>query len=248
MLHNPQPRTCMVASATVLMFFLLISTMSKVLASGWVDGNPPTYNGVPVKGQCVAFVDNYADQVLGCHIPPVGLYDADLFAHWIWDDSRLQPANTDRIANDGTNYPQPQDIVVWSKNLPGSGGAGHIAIVDVSNSKSDIIVVDSNWSEDEKGQRHQISSTLGYVLGWFRKKGTTGGSVDPANPYVDGSYGGTQIGTAANPFKTVAQAISAASTTQATIHIKPGTYGEKVSTSKHILFVTWGSGTVKIGG
>jgi hypothetical protein len=75
-----------------------------------------------------------------------------------------------------------------------------------------------------------------------------GGSVDPANPYVDGSYSGTQIGTAANPFKTVMQAVNAASATQATIHIKPGTYGEKVSTSKHIHFVTWGSGTVRIGG
>ena len=76
----------------------------------------------------------------------------------------------------------------------------------------------------------------------------SGGSVDPANPYVDGSYGGTQVGTAANPFKTVAQAISVASTTQATVHIKPGTYSEKVSTSKHIHFVTWGNGTVRIGG
>ena len=74
------------------------------------------------------------------------------------------------------------------------------------------------------------------------------GGVDPANPYVDGGYGGTQIGTAANPFKTVLQAVNAASATLATIHIAPGTYGERIGTSKHILFVTWGSGTVRIGG
>lgn len=33
-----------------------------------------------------------------------------------------------------------------------------------------------------------------------------------------------------------------------TVHIKPGTYGEKIGTSKHIHFVTNGSGTVRIGG
>ncbi len=236
--------------------------MRAVLASGWVDGNPPTYNGVPVQGQCVVFVYNYAIQVLGCPFPgidqyhpyyapyaadPSHNYNSD-GAHWIWDDARLQPHNTDRISNDGSsNFPQSQDIIVWSSNI--GDGYGHIAIVDVANSRSDIWVVDANFSttNDELGRRHRISINSN-ILGWFRKKGISGGSVDPANPYVDGSYSGNQIGTAANPFKTVAQAIIAASATQATIHVKPGTYGEKVSTSKHIHFVTWGSGTVRIGG
>jgi len=261
MLRNSQPRTCVTASAA-LTLFLLFSTMRAVMASGWVDGNPPTYNGVPVHGQCVEFVDAYADAVLHCHIDgidqyhpyydpyatdPSHNYNSD-GAHWIWDDARLQPHNTDRIANDGSsNFPQSQDIIVWSSNI--GGGYGHIAIVDVANSRGDVWVVDANWSlnNDKLGRRHQISINPN-ILGWFRKKGTSGGSVDPANPYVDGSYSGTQIGTAANPFRTVMQAVNAASATQATIHIKPGTYSEKVSTSKHILFVTWGSGTVRIGG
>lgn len=73
------------------------------------------------------------------------------------------------------------------------------------------------------------------------------GSIDPANPYVDGSYTGSEIGIEASPFTTVAKAVNAANATQATIHIKPGVYHEKISTSKHIHFVVNGNGTVRIG-
>ena len=60
----------------------------------------------------------------------------------------------------------------------------------------------------------------------------------------DGSNG--SIG---SPFRTIKHAIDAASGTQpVTIHIAPGSYGEKIGTSKHIHFVTNGSGTVRIGG
>lgn len=76
-----------------------------------------------------------------------------------------------------------------------------------------------------------------------------GGGFDPTNPYVDASYSGTQTGTANQPFKTVAQAVNAASTTQAvTIHIKPGVYHESMTIHKNIHLVTWGSGTARIGG
>lgn len=67
--------------------------------------------------------------------------------------------------------------------------------------------------------------------------------------WVDGGFGGTQTGTQANPYSTVRAAVNRASATQAVvIHIKPGTYSEKIGTSKHIQFVTNGSGTVRIGG
>ena len=82
--------------------------------------------------------------------------------------------------------------------------------------------------------------------------GVIDGTIDNGSDtdiWVDGGYSGTETGTAANPYRTVQAAINRASTTQAVvIHIKPGTYSETFSTSKHIQFVTNGPGTVRIGG
>ena len=77
-------------------------------------------------------------------------------------------------------------------------------------------------------------------------------NVNPGNDtdiWVDGGYSGAQSGTQANPYSTVKAAVDRASATQAvTIHIKPGTYSEKIGTNRHIHFVTNGPGTVRIGG
>jgi murein DD-endopeptidase MepM/ murein hydrolase activator NlpD len=73
--------------------------------------------------------------------------------------------------------------------------------------------------------------------------------VNSTDLYVDSTYNGSQTGSSANPFKTVTQAINAAGSTQAvTMHVKPGTYHESVTIHKNIHIVTWGSGTVSIGG
>ncbi len=78
--------------------------------------------------------------------------------------------------------------------------------------------------------------------------GSTGG-FDPANPYVDTNYTGTEVGTASQPFRTIAAGVTAASTTQAvTLHIAPGWYKEKITITRNIHMVTNGSGTVRIGG
>lgn len=78
--------------------------------------------------------------------------------------------------------------------------------------------------------------------------GTTDNGSD-TDIWVDGSFGGTQTGTQANPYSTVRAAVNRASATQAVvIHIKPGTYTEKIGTGKHIQFVTNGPGTVRMGG
>lgn len=76
--------------------------------------------------------------------------------------------------------------------------------------------------------------------------GTPGNGVDI---YVDAAYTGTQSGTPANPFSNVKAAVNAASATQAVvIHIKPGSYPEKLTIHKNIHMVTWGSGPARIGG
>ena len=155
--------------------------------------------------------------------------------------------------------PQVGDIMCLPVLDPIHGHVSIVVQVNVNNNPNSLLVDEYNvrslqWDR-ETVTRDPNNSTrvMGQLFGWTTLQGfihspNGGGSVDPTNLYVDGSYNGTQIGNASNPFKTVVQAINAASATQATIHIKSGTYGEKVGTTKHILFVTWGTGTVRIGG
>ena len=71
-----------------------------------------------------------------------------------------------------------------------------------------------------------------------------------ADIYVDGSNGASgQNGSMGNPYNTVTAAVNVANAAQAvTIHVKPGTYHESLTINKNIHIVTWGSGTVTIGG
>ena len=83
----------------------------------------------------------------------------------------------------------------------------------------------------------------------FIRTSRTAGSGSSTNIYVSVTGNDTSSGSSGSPFRTVAHAIDQASSTQAvTINIAPGTYGEKIGTGKHIHFVTWGNGTVRIGG
>lgn len=78
--------------------------------------------------------------------------------------------------------------------------------------------------------------------------GTTGGN--DTEIWVDGGNTASgQEGSMGNPYNTVRAAVYKASATQAvTIHIKPGIYHESMTIHKNIHLVTWGSGTVRIGG
>ena len=78
----------------------------------------------------------------------------------------------------------------------------------------------------------------------------TGGGGNDTDIYVDkGNNAQGQDGSTGNPYNTVKAAVDRANATQpVTIHVVPGTYSEKITTSKHIHFVTNGSGTVHIGG
>ncbi len=142
---------------------LLISALSTT-AYAWIE-LIDTYDGVSVSGQCVTFARNWASAVLGSTIPSIGPYHSDQGAHWIYDDPNCYPSGTDRIANDGGNYPQHRDIIVWGNGF--NGGIGHVAIVDSASSRDDVVVVDSNWLGGGVGYKHSITMS-GYVLGWFR--------------------------------------------------------------------------------
>lgn len=141
---------------------------------------------------------------------------------------------------------------------------GHVSVVVQVNNYNSWVVDEYNinagapdnvqWSREMVTRDPNDQTRVrGELFNWTTLRGfvhspSGDGGFDPTNPYVDNSYSGSELGTVANPFKTVKAAINAASSTQATIHIKPGLYGEKVSTSKHIHFVTNGPGTVRIGG
>ena len=95
-------------------------------------------------------------------------------------------------------------------------------------------------------------SANGFVnpVDWITTKSPLGFSGgNDTNIYVSASGSDSNTGSSDSAYKTVAHAISQASSTQpVTINIAPGTYGERIGTGKHIHFVTWGSGTVRIGG
>ncbi len=111
-----------------------------------------------------------------------------------------------------------------------------------------------DWCDQEGKNKPLLQANSGAIenftdpqtfLTSYRAVGSGNNNIDI---YVSGG-GGSGDGSVNSPFNTVKAAVDRANATQpVTIHIKPGTYGEKVSTNKHIHFVTWGSGTVRIGG
>ena len=237
----------MVAAQCLMLLFSACSLASAI------DQRTDTFEGIHINQpvECVVWAQQYARTRYNCIIPPLG---ADGGARFIWELTADHPSNSTQIANTAGALPAVDDIIVFNASVS-SAGYGHVGIVAQVNSRTDVVIVDTNWHTNTAyglGYIHTISLNSGSVYGWFHENNNPnnpgGGSFDPANFYVDASYTGTQIGTANNPFKTVTQAINAASATQSVIHIKPGIYGEKIGTSKHIQFVTWGAGTVKIGG
>ena len=105
----------------------------------------------------------------------------------------------------------------------------------------------TDWHEWTTYLKDRYNHELPYAQAAAAKFNVNNGN--DTDIWIDGGYSGVQTGTQANPYNTVKAAIDRASATQpVTIHIVPGTYSEKINTSKHIHFVTNGSGTVHIGG
>ena len=248
-------RSNLVSAAAVAIHCAVLFFAACSFASA-IDQRIDVFEGITINqpAECVGWADQYALAKYGIRIPPLG---ANGGARLIWEAAADHPPNCTQIADTAGALPAVDDIIVFSGAIDANtGGYGHVGIVAKVTSRTDVEIVDTNWHTSNdygRGYIHTINLNWSSVYGWFHENKNPNtppgsGGFDPADPYVDSSFNGTQVGTAANPFKTVMQAINAASTTSATIHIKPGIYGEKISTSKHILFVTWGSGTVRIGG
>lgn len=170
-------------------------------------------------------------------------------------DAAADMGMTTHINGDG-NVPVPGDMIILQGTTVDS--PGHVSLVDrVDN--SNVYTVEQNWPYSSDRCTYARSGTngsylsranTGYKVRGFihspkNSKGSGGSSTDI---YVALNGDDSNNGGSGFPFRTVKHAVDQASSTQAvTIHIAPGSYGEKISTSKHIHFVTWGSGTVRIG-
>ena len=130
------------------------------LATQGLACNISVYDGVSVSGQCVAFVERYASAKYGATFPTLHI------AANMWD---YDIGNMDKVANNGSNWPQHGDILVWNENQCGALGAGHVAIVDSATSRSGVVVVDSNWCSGncECGNIHSVNICSG-MPGWLR--------------------------------------------------------------------------------
>lgn len=74
---------------------------------------------------------------------------------------------TDNNPSDYNQVPKRGDIIIWSGDLPGSGGYGHIAIWDMVVAPGVFQSLDQNWG----GQYvHFQSHNWQYILGWWTPK------------------------------------------------------------------------------
>lgn len=209
--------------------------------------------------QCVELPQRlYTEQGWHKSLFPVGC------AYEIYDIA--SSINAKSYPNDGNGYvPVPGDMVVldggpWCDDAH-THHVGHVSVVDYVDSTS-VHVVEQNWDNTtgraiytRSGNNGSVLSraTLKYtvrgVVHSFSNRNTNGGGGSDTDIYVSLSGNDASNGSSGSPFRTVAHAVAYANATQpVTIHIAPGTYGEKIGASKHIQFVTWGAGTVRIGG
>jgi hypothetical protein len=227
---------------TSILTTLLVVCVMLLMAAGaaWgasTSGDPVPggkYDGITVTGSCMNFVHDWAANYNGTPIPSIGKYHLDMGAHWVWDDTSgpngedlLEPANTYRIANSGSNWPQKNDIIVWSSYY--HPPEGHIAVVDSASSTTDVVVVESGSGG---GDIRMLKSTglnslngvdsqgHKYILGWFRKNGTTPPSS--ANVYFDPTAAGGGDGSSDHPLNDFATALATV-TAGGTIHLRGST-------------------------
>lgn len=114
-------------------------------------------------GQCVQLVAFYVRDVLAL---PVIWADA---AEW-WYSGQFSD-RYDRIPNTAAAIPQRGDIIVWDRNLPNSGGAGHVAVcLTPYPGTGTFMSFDSNWGGK---YCHQVTHNYNYVVGWLRPKAAT---------------------------------------------------------------------------
>lgn len=122
-----------------------------------------------LRGQCVQAVCFYVAR----NGHPVMWADA-----YVWWSSGQFPDDYERIPNTADAVPEPGDIIIWGPTLPGSAGAGHIAVcLQPLPGTGTFISIDQNWGGKTV---HKVTHTYAYVVGWLRFK--TAPAPAPAAP------------------------------------------------------------------
>lgn len=114
-------------------------------------------------GQCVSNAAHYCID----NGKPIAYANA---CNW-WQHPALTGA-FNFIANNPSDLkqvPNRGNIIIWNSSLPGSGGAGHIAIFDSVVSPGVFKSLDANWGGAEV---HFVNHNWGYVVGWMVPKTT----------------------------------------------------------------------------
>lgn len=127
-----------------------------------------SWGGVTLDGrQCVPTARDFAAGSLRRTLPNLGQNGR---ASDLWN---MNLPGWQKIANDGKKLPPARGcLVIWSSQLPGSGGAGHVAFClgTVDPRTRMCRFVDSNWfrypNGTERGAVHDVSINA-HVLGWI---------------------------------------------------------------------------------
>lgn len=128
-------------------------------------------NGVIIGIDNVPANEGQAVQLIAEWCRSVGLpYQWSLPAYW-WDDADStfleHWQKVSAIHREEGIYPVPGDIVIFSSELPGSGGAGHASIFLRLTGEYSWEGLDANWGGKST---HKQSHTWAYVIGWFTPK------------------------------------------------------------------------------
>ena len=102
--------------------------------------------------QCVDLFNFYNRDVVKARFAPVN------YAYQLW--STYDTTRYTRVSAAST--PRKGDVAIWSSSYPGSGGAGHVAIV-LSTSGTSFTALSQN-----PGATSKITFTKAYVLGFLR--------------------------------------------------------------------------------
>ena len=122
------------------------------------SGRYINYPGGTGTAQCMDLMHQYTLEVLGFD----ALHAATAYNAYVAGDSRF-----DKIPNTPTGIPLKGDLVFWNSSLPGSGGAGHVAVF-IQGDLNQFTSFDQNFPTGSAP--HVQSHSYNYVVGWLHPK------------------------------------------------------------------------------
>lgn len=118
-------------------------------------------------GECVDLYNFYMRDVFGLNPYRFGGVNS---AYQLRENLKKYPEIQwiDNNPNDANQIPPKGSIVIFSKNLPGSGGHGHVGICDDGTSSASLFVFDQQGHPNEALEKPPASRRYNWnnVLGW----------------------------------------------------------------------------------